>query len=366
MSVDDRPQDKPQRYDRFRVAMVVLAGLALFLMTSIGAVLLARAMRPWIFEHRRPSGRAVKEAIKQLQVGQNTDQRREAARAIVAAGPEAVAKTLAGIASLSRDGDAEKFYIQLRAARDLAGVGSEAAGPLGKALSSVDPHVRAAAASILRDMGADSAAAVPALSAALGDENRWVRWFAIEALGYQGPGAEGAAAALLPLIDHPDATMRRRAIDSLGRLGPAARAAEGPLTKASEQDSDKTVQASAKVALYQLKLDETASGTFKQTTGEVRALIERLQGADEAAAAKAATVLGSMGVQARDSVPALALALRHKSKGVRAAAAGALGGLGLYSIDVLPSLQAAAKEADPDVRLAAEKAVEQIEGRGAR
>src|SRR5262249_7674860 len=122
-------------------------------------------------------------------------------------------------------------------------------------LKAKDPDLRRAAASGLRDLGAEAKPAVDALVKALKDEDLFVRRFSAQALGEIGPEADGAvsarssalrdrekrvveaaahalgkfgSAAVRPLTDvvkdrNRPAEVRRIAIESLGKIGPPAK-----------------------------------------------------------------------------------------------------------------------------------------------
>jgi HEAT repeat protein len=169
--------------------------------------------------------------------------------------------------------------------------------------------------------------------------------------------------ALLRQVEQGDPFIRRRAVDALGRIGPEAQAAAPTLARLRDEDRDPGVRQSAKIALDQIQLTETAQQTTEHAGPEIRDLIKRLLADDETAGAGAARALGQMGVKARDSVPALALALRSTEKWRRQAAASALAELGLLAADYAPGLQVAARDPEPEIRRAAEAALEQIEGK---
>ena len=342
-----------------RAMLWSLAGAAAFLAAMIGAVLLARHLRPMVAGSRTMSQASLQPVVARLQAG-TQESRLEAAQTIVAMGPQALAATLDQIAPEDRAND--KFSIAPGAVRALAAASDQSVATISEALRSSRPGVRAAAASVLREMGERGHEALDPLTVALHDENRWVRCIAAEALGNLGSHAEPAVPALLGLIDHPDAYTRRRAIDALGHIGPAARSAAAPLAKAEEQDPDAAVRRAAYLAIRQVRLAEIAQESLEEADKEVQGMVAALQGDDEPAGVAAAKALGAMGIKAKDAVPALALALKQKEKWRREAAAKALGNLGIFAGDFVPALQTAAKDAEPEVRAAAEKALEEIEG----
>jgi HEAT repeat protein len=338
-----------------------LAGTVVFLVALIGAVLLARSLRPLVGRYPVIHPAVLTAWTRGLQTGTEA-QRQETAGKIVAAGPHAVAAILDRITV--EDAATGKPLIISGAVRALAAADGNTVASLIQALRWPNADVRIGAASVLQEMGATAAGALDGLVAALGDENRWVRWIALAAIGNLGAKAKTAVPAVAAILSAPDAFTRRRAIEALGRIGPAAEKAAPALEKASQQDPDVSVQQAALVAIRQVRLPEIAREKMLEADPEVRELCRvLLLGDDEVAAAAAATTLGGMGLRAKDGVPALAMALRHNDKLRREAAAKALGKLGPFGGEFLPTLQAAAKDADPDVRAAAEKTVAEIEGK---
>ncbi len=345
------------RPDPYRRAIHALFALVAFLIALIGAVLVARQLRPLVFRPR-PVSPELQQALHQLEAAQDPDARLEAARKLVALGPEAVATALDRFTTAGNG--SELPSIPQPIVHALADVGPEATASLGKALGSptAKPGVRAAAAEVLSEMGAQGSGAQTALVAALADKNNWVRWYAVEALGNMGAEAASAVPALLPLLEHSDALTRRRAVEALGRIGPPAKAAAAALQNASQPGGDEAVRKAAVVALYQVYLADRAEKARLGAVTDVRQLIDKLPSGDQYAVVAAAKGLGEWGDA--DAVPALALALRDKRAAVREAAAQALGSLGSSARNVRPALQAAAHEADPAVRAAARKALDQI------
>jgi HEAT repeat protein len=154
------------------------------------------------------------------------------------------------------DWDASK--VRWMAAEALGHIGVEArsaTGPLIVALSDLDLHVRAVAASSLPAVDAPAEQAVPALTELIGrgpsvgpiralseygleakpavpelirlagDEqlNSEIRWNAVRTLGKIGAGAVEAIPVLVEQLKNPIPSIREHAAEALGDLGPAAR-----------------------------------------------------------------------------------------------------------------------------------------------
>jgi len=192
--------------------------------------------------------------IRQLDRGPTPEARREAARAIVAAGPEAVVAALDATTDIPDQGNT--LAISPAVVRAMADQGTAAAAALGEALASEKTDVRAAAARMLEEMGPDAKGAAAAITAALNDRNHWVRWFSIDSLGNMGPAAAPAVDALLPLLKHADHNTRRRAATALGHIGAGAQGAVSALTETRQSDDDQSVRKAAGTALQRINSAE--------------------------------------------------------------------------------------------------------------
>jgi len=330
--------------------------MAIFLAALIGAIALARWMRPRLAERRIAAQQAkVDFWLPRLDNGSD-EARREAAQAIVALGPQAICRTLIHI---SKDpGDGQRFLFVPGAVRALANVGAEAVPGLCESLRSPEPKVRAVAAEILLQMGTAGRGARDILFATLDDPNRWVCYSTIDTLGYLGTEGAPAVKRLAEFLASPDLLARQHAVETLGRMGPAARDAVEALEKAAAEDSDPAIRASASLALKQVEVARLAIEARRKAKGEMKQWLKAILGDDASAAIAAANALGEMGFKGRPAAPGLALMLHHADRDRRLAAATALGHLGLAAADFIPTLEAAAKEEDAEVRAAAAKALE--------
>jgi len=330
--------------------------LALFLAAMIGVIVLARSIRPWLAARRAAAQRATIEFwLSPLDNGADED-RREAARAIVALGPKAVRRTLDHISN--DPGDGQPFQFVPGAVRALADVGADAVPGLCEGLGSPEPKIRAVAVEVLLQMGAAGRGARDSLLATLDDPNCWVRYDTIDALGYLGADGAPAAQRLAEFVASSDPFARRHAVEALGRIGPEAREAVAALEKAAADDPDRAVRSSASRSLKQVNVARLARIARREATGEMKQWLKAVQDDDTPAAIAAAEALGDLGFQGQLAAPGLALMLHHADRNRRLAAANALRGLGLGAADFTPTLEAAAKEEDAEVRAAAAKALE--------
>lgn len=341
----------------------LLLVLVLFTAALIGVIMLARNVRPWLDARRAAAQRAkVEYWFPQLDDG-GDDARKEAAQAIVALGPRAVVVTLEHI---SKDpGEGQPFMFVTGAIDALAAVGPDAVAGLCEGLRSPEARVRAAAASILQEMGPAAKAARDGLVAALDDDNRWVREYAIDALGNLGGEAAPAAKRLAELAAPSDSATsargtRRHALDALGHIGPEAREVLPALVTIAAGDLDVMVRDRASMAVKQIDVERLAREARGEADGPLKKLLKALHGEDSPAAIEAAEKLGDMGFAAEPAAAGLAEMLHHADAARRAAAATALGRLGLGAADFIPTLESAAADDDPDVRVAVAKALKLI------
>jgi hypothetical protein len=155
----------------------------------------------------------------------------------------------AAIAQLERNLErAHTNPSQLDAALALAAAGSTALTPMCELLNAAEWPLRAAAATVLGDMGAEATDAIPQLERALRDDGEWVRRNAVEALGTIGPAAATTVPALCDALRDPCEMVRHNAALTLAKIGPNAAAAETAL-KEAHSDENLYVRENARIAL---------------------------------------------------------------------------------------------------------------------
>jgi len=344
-----------------RLMILILAGLILAVLALVGAMFSTQWGRKAVRELSGAAGeKNVEQWIDQLRNGRTPEARREAAESLRRLGPGAVIQALDAVVEVTGDGDS--YNVAEAAMPVLVELGPEMVDTLVEGLGSERENVRVAAAYILCEIGPEARGAMGRLGDLLDDPNRWVRWFAVESLGHVGPDAAEYVDQLIPLAEHEDGQTRLRAVVALGRIGPAAKAAVPVLRRAHEKDEQAAVRRAAKVALYQVNLDEIAAEATAGATEEVQKLIGQLQKGDEFESVAAAEALSKIGPQAIDAIPALAQALQRDEKWLRAAAAETLGTMGAEAEPVVPMLRRVAEDDEPEVRAAAKKALQRIEG----
>jgi hypothetical protein len=129
-----------------------------------------------------------------------------------------------------RRGAPEKRAGALRAIGSFRADAVSAAPVVADALKDPDPHVRAAAAWALSQIGPDAASsAVPALAVSLSDANPQVRSISAVALREMGVRAAPAVPELSKALSDPQPFVRSPAADAIAAIGPGAKAAVQPL-----------------------------------------------------------------------------------------------------------------------------------------
>ncbi|MHC5012427.1 MAG: HEAT repeat domain-containing protein, partial [Planctomycetota bacterium] len=219
-------------------------------------------------------------------------------------------------------------------------------------MSHGNSDVRAAAAQILREMGWSAQDAVPALIQALGDEVDSVRFYASDALAKIGPPA---VPALIRAAEHGDARTRPRAIEALAGGGVATREAL-PLLLRALRGEDSALREAAVSALAGVRpTSQTIVSALVEVVGQECARRARRSDFLHRALMQTFQRLG------REAVPFLVPCLKHEDAGARAIAAEVLGELGAQAEEALPALKAACADPDETVKRAAERALQSIE-----
>jgi HEAT repeat protein len=273
------------------------------------------------------------------------------------------------------------------AAEELGWIGPPAKAALGaltEALQDPDGLLRVRAASAIAAIDPQHPAYLPALAGALKEQDGRVRKAAIRALGDIGPEAKGAVPALVAIVQG-DSDLRPAAIETLGRIGPDARAAVGQLIEALKDPGVKAVASTAlgrigpaaRTAIPALaeELQRTADVNLPAARALARIggpdaaravvpyLVRLLDKADPEQRWDTIYILGTMGPDARDAVPALVKLAEggHPSAGValvqidlRAAVPylprSAFWDKGVKIKEILPRLQRGLHDPDAGVR----------------
>jgi HEAT repeat protein len=357
-------------------------GVLLAIVVAIGILSLGKKSDA---QEKEPvhDGKTVSQWIELLK-SRDSYQRRQAADALLALGPQAKAAVPA-LALALKDAD--------RTVRELAALALRRLGPHAKgvvpALVEVlrqdkDEFVRWKAAFALRHVGLE-AKIVPDLLEACKDVLGNVRWEAQGALRQIGPGPEGKAAvpALIKALEDEKWPVRAMAAECLGRVGPEAGAAVPALLKLLKDDKSQVRGDAAEAvgrigggakpeaaiaALSDLLLKEDRftgnhSAWALTELGEpgIAALVQALESAKPGARRYAVIALQEVGLGAKAAVPALIKALEHEDARLHSPAAYSLGRMGPAAKAALPALTKALRDSDPHVRINAADALRRID-----
>jgi HEAT repeat protein len=203
------------------------------------------------------SGETPLDELERALAGEEEANRLQAAYALAARRAEAVPLLLNALgreAAKHLETNLERDHTnpsQLDAVFALSAVGHLAVPHVAALLASGDWWLRAAAASILGDLGEAAQETVPQLAQSLDDESTWVRRNAVEALGNIGPLAAEAVPALSRRLQDPESWIRHNAALALAKIGPLAAEAI-PTLQVNIDDDDRYARANAAVALERI------------------------------------------------------------------------------------------------------------------
>ncbi len=198
---------------------------------------------------------------------------------------------------------------------------------LEKLLKDDTASVRAHATGAIGQYAATAQPAVPALIAALADRDEHVRLAAARALGSIGPGAAAAVPALAKALDDPLGSVTLEAADALGHIG----AASLPAIIARLQDQN--MQPIMIMVIGQLG---------PEAKDAVPALIKLLDSSDDPIRREVMLALGSIGPGANAAVDKLLAMLQNQQAKLRPGAAYALARIG--AVQAVPTLKQTVKE----------------------
>lgn len=284
--------------------------------------------------------------------------RRVAAFALRLIGPGAKEAMPALIAAL----DDEQAMVRMQAASALGAIGPDARASVTKLGMLVekdkDVRVRIEAAVASWRVTNEAPPAVAALIAALKEKDVTVRQSAAQGLGLIGAPAAEALPLLREAIKERDVGLRREAAFAISQFGDQARSAQAPIRMALE-DRDAGVRWWGAMAALNIDLtDRTAStgildavedisGRLAATgrsseavttalrPGAVKPLVKALNRKDVRLRQEACRMLGILGPEAREAVPALLAALKDDDEVLRRRASDALSRLGQEVVPVL-------------------------------
>jgi len=301
-----------------------------------------------------PAGRTVVPSLARALSAEPGRVRVAAAAALADMAPKAARATPQLIDALSESGF---LSVREHAVRALAACARHDDGvvpALVRGLSHPTWRVRSGSAWALELIGPKARAAVPALTGALGDPRAAVRGAAADALGAIGPAASAAVPALADVVRRHELPpfVPQSCAEALGKIGPAAAKAAPTLRQA--------------LAFYDgLRADVCLSivGALWRITREpaeplawlVKLLGHRHTSHEEFGLA--VELLVAMGEPARQALPTLEEATRHRSERRRVAAAHAIWRLTGEAQVALPVLVAGLNSSEREVVSHAARAV---------
>jgi len=224
---------------------------------------------------------------------------------------------------LARDPGAVEVLLDILAGDpDRNGGVDEALGRIGTSSPAVLPAlldaVRAggrnfsAAVSALEAIGPPAREAVPILARELAGEDVWGRMQAARALWRITGEAGPSVAALVAALDDPNERVGRWAASCLGRMGPAAAAALPALRRKRDQAEGEFKESCLRPVPRKLLFVEAVGvveGSLPawrlEFTGDLRLLLDELDGPDESRRRWAAELIAQLGPEAWTAIPAL-------------------------------------------------------------
>ena len=352
---------QPAHRQQRSLLVPLLVGAVVFLVALVVVVFIAQQLRPVVAPLVDRESPLVKR-INQLRSETISESRRlKVAQAITEMGSDAVVATLAATASHSAESGTFSFPRPIP--QTLAAVGHDLVPGLKQAIRSDKENARIAAFQVLGEMRPGSVEMIEELKAAVNDPNGFVRSAACKAIGNLGADAAPAVQALSGGLGHDDRFTRRGAAETLAKIGPAAKAAVPALKSAIEKEKARDVREALQMALVEIDLERVAAEAAEHAADEHRELMNKVANlkADPSGAVTAAEALGAKGASARETIPALMLALRNPNKQVRVAAIKALASMSPHSRVASLALGRAAADPEEEVRQAAEQALQRIE-----
>jgi HEAT repeat protein len=249
------------------------------------------------------------------------------------------------LAKVLRDPDER---LRTGAAAALAAIGRAALPELARALDEGAAPLRRIVILAVASME-DREAALGLLQKALTDDSPSVRQAALLVLAFQGPEAAAMRPALRPLLQEPAARVRRAALLAFIRLSTAADDDLVPTLTETLHHKDKVMRQLAIQALVERAAEDS---TAREGLGRA------LQDPEPAHRLLAAQGLYRCGVNA---VPVLVEALRAPQAATRLLAIQVLGHLGPQAAEAIPALQQLRRQdRNPEVREWAQRALKAL------
>lgn len=255
--------------------------------------------------------------------------------------------------------------------KDLDPQGPEAPAAVDGLIALIRDHdvpapTRTTAAILLGRMGKTAASAVPVFRELLTSNRRSnhpfdieVMHWSIRALALLGPVAKDATPELVAILEDPTRpfVLRAGCLEALARIGDAEAKAIHALIRMLSRRFHRNVPRDEAHMLRGFSIDAIAL-VGPPAAAAIRDLIRLSRSEQEDLRRKAATALGAMGPEARDSlIPLAELLTQDDSPAVREAAANALANIGPLAVPLLRKL---IEDDDAEVRRHAARGLGQI------
>jgi HEAT repeat protein len=298
----------------------------------------------WLIDHK--ADRVVSLVVAALK-DSDLRVRRRAIRVVNLIGPQAK-EAVPGLIEALREKDDR---LRLQVVQALGRIGPEASPAVGTLLEAVKDTKpggpRLAALQSLGEIGPKAGAAVPTLLAFVKDFDVLVRVGALRALGRIGPQNEEVGAAVVEALGDPVPSVRLAAVEAAGRAGPRQ---SGNLTKLLKDDDPN----------LRFQVASALSRFGPEAKGALPALQQAVEDEDRRVAVQVAEALWLIDRQ-KTGMAALMRGLVAKDVAVRLSALRVLGNMGPEARDAVPALLSAAQDSDNLVRGEAVRALQRVD-----
>jgi HEAT repeat protein len=230
----------------------------------------------------------------------------------------------------------------------LAGYGAPAVPHLIDALKDSEPQVRYGAVSALQRSGGDLKDALPALLPMLKEGSNFQKRNVILVLGRIG---EPAVPHLLTALKNPDQVIRGAAVQAFRTVGAAGEKAVPELVTIALKDP--AVQVRQQTAYALIAMGPNACGKYLDAIKDMK---------DDATRQTALQALSFSGTPTKVAVPFLISTLKEGTVNHRSMAARVLGNIGAEAKEAIPALEAVRNDPNAAVRTNVEAALKKIKG----
>ena len=278
--------------------------------------------------------------------------RRYAARAIGKMGA-AGGTAMDALIELTNDSDPELHNEALLALGRVGAGDREKVFPIlfGRLKDAKDPPTRTLLADAISHLGEASVKEIASLKENLTHPSSEMRVYCARSLGQLGALAKDAVPTLMQNLKNEDKPTAIAAAEALGKIGADAKAANPSLLETLQDNNRLLSKVSTEALVLIAEQTKTEGGLAK---AEIATLAGALKNSHAHVKTGAMTVLGVIGADARDAIPALGdVLLKDPDKSIRLQAAIALGKFAPQEKSCVPRLMEAVREKDLDAEIRA-------------